>query len=109
MSAPVESMVANLIASRLPSEVPLEIAGLHDGGVEVKIMRHDRRAENADADVKHVVIFSGDRRRGTNPRQHARSGSASTKRALRREAGAEWCRSARRRAPRYNGTLYFAG
>src|SRR5205823_2029480 len=34
----------------------LELAGLHDGRVQVKIMRHHSRAKNADADVKHLLI-----------------------------------------------------
>src|SRR4030095_16411688 len=34
----------------------LELARLHDGRVQVKIMRHHGRAKNADADVKHFLI-----------------------------------------------------
>src|SRR6266496_3280945 len=34
----------------------LELARLHDGGVEVKIMRHYCRAQNADANVEHSRI-----------------------------------------------------
>ncbi len=30
-----------------------ELAGLHDGGVQVEIVRHDRGADDADADVEH--------------------------------------------------------
>ena len=33
-----------------------ERAGLHDAGVEIKIVRHDRGAEDADGDVKHFAI-----------------------------------------------------
>ena len=34
----------------------LEVARLHDGGVEIEIMGHDRRAEDADADVEHLRV-----------------------------------------------------
>src|SRR5438046_9304798 len=34
----------------------LELARLHDGRVQVKIMGHHSRAKNADADVKHFLI-----------------------------------------------------
>ena len=54
--ATVESMVANLIASRLPSRRLLEFPRLHDGRMQIKIMRHHRRAENADADVEHLLV-----------------------------------------------------
>src|SRR5207253_5321688 len=33
----------------------LVIACLHHRGMEIKIMRHDRRPENSDRDVKHVA------------------------------------------------------
>ena len=33
----------------------LEVTRLHDGGMQIKIMRHHRRAENADGDVKHLL------------------------------------------------------
>ena len=35
---------------------PLEAAGLHHGGVQVEVVRHHRRAENADGDVQHIWI-----------------------------------------------------
>jgi len=34
----------------------LELACLHDRRVQVKIMRHNGRAQNADADVKHLLV-----------------------------------------------------
>ena len=34
----------------------LVIARLHDRGMEIEIMRHHRRAENANRDVKHVAV-----------------------------------------------------
>src|SRR4029077_19543584 len=34
----------------------LELARLHNGRVQVEIMRHHGRAKNADADVKHFLI-----------------------------------------------------
>ena len=36
---------------------PLEIARLHDGGVQVEVMRHDGCAQDADAHVEHILIF----------------------------------------------------
>ena len=35
---------------------PLEPAGLHDRGMQVEIMRHHGRAEDADGDVEHLGI-----------------------------------------------------
>src|SRR5207247_4774704 len=32
-------------------------AGLDDGGMEVKIVRHNGCAEDADADVEHIPVF----------------------------------------------------
>ena len=57
MRAKVESIVANLIASRFPAGDALEIARLHDGGMQIEVMRHDGRAQDADADVEHILIF----------------------------------------------------
>ena len=36
---------------------PLEIARLHDGGVQVEIVRHHGRAEDADAHVEHLLVL----------------------------------------------------
>src|SRR5580700_194245 len=33
-----------------------ESAGLHNAGVQIEIMRHNRRAENSDGDVQHLAI-----------------------------------------------------
>ena len=35
---------------------PLEFARLHDRGMQIEIMRHDGRAEDADRDVEHARI-----------------------------------------------------
>ena len=32
------------------------VARLDDGGVQVEVVRHDRRAEDADGDVEHFVV-----------------------------------------------------
>jgi len=45
-----------LHASRLPSDL-FVLAGLDDGRVQVKIMGHHRRSENADGDVEHLRIL----------------------------------------------------
>ena len=52
----VESVVAHLIASRRPSSVRSIGAGLHDRGVQIEIMRHHGRADDADRDVEHLGI-----------------------------------------------------
>ena len=36
---------------------PLEIARLHDGRVQIEVMRHDGCAQDADAHVEHILIF----------------------------------------------------
>ena len=71
ISATVESIVANLIASRFAAGVLLEFARLHDGRMQIKIMRHDGRADDADGDVEHVLIFQ-DFRAGNEAEQHRR-------------------------------------
>src|SRR5690348_4257506 len=40
------------------------VAALHDGGVQVEVVGHDRRAKDADGDVKHGWV--GHDRRGWN-------------------------------------------
>ena len=56
ISAKVESMVANLIASRLPCAFNSYLARLHDGRMKIQIMRHHGRPEDADGDVEHARI-----------------------------------------------------
>ena len=34
----------------------LEFARLHDRRMQIEIMRHHRRADDADADVKHLLV-----------------------------------------------------
>ncbi len=41
----------------------LVIARLHDRGMEIQIMRHNRGAKNTDGDVKHVAIANDFRMR----------------------------------------------
>src|SRR5439155_5077571 len=41
----------------LAGGVLLVFARLHNGGVQVKIVRHDRGAQNTNGDVKHVCVF----------------------------------------------------
>ena len=69
ISATVESIVANLMASRLAFGVLLVFPRLHDRRVQVKIVRHHRRAENADGDVKHLRVRH-DLRLGNEPAEH---------------------------------------
>ena len=51
-SAMVLSMVAKRIASRLAARSFSVVAGLHHGGVQVEVVRHHRRAEDAHGDVE---------------------------------------------------------
>src|SRR5690349_14900280 len=48
----------------------LELARLHDRRVEVKIVRHHRRSNDADADVKHFLVRD-DVRAGHKTEYHA--------------------------------------
>src|SRR5262249_5062989 len=56
ISAMVESMVASVIASRFSGRVP-EGASLHDAGMQIEVMRHHRRAENAEREIEHVRVL----------------------------------------------------
>ena len=58
MSATVESIVRELDGLAFAFRRLLEFARLDDGGMQVKIMRHDGRADDADGDVEHVWIVS---------------------------------------------------
>ena len=49
-------MVQNLIASRIASRRAFVLARLHDGGVQIQIVRHHRRAQYADGDVEHARV-----------------------------------------------------
>ena len=40
----------------MPVRRLLVLARLHDGGMQVEIVRHHRRAEDADGDVEHVRV-----------------------------------------------------
>ena len=66
---PFDRVAAALVGARIG-------AGLHDRGVQIEVMRHHRRADDADRDVEHLGIgddlgrrhkaaqHRGDRRRG---------------------------------------------
>ena len=51
--------------------VLLELARLDNGRVQVKIVRHDGRANDADGDVEHVLIFE-DLRTGDETQKQGR-------------------------------------
>ena len=53
ISATEESIVAKRIASVLLGERVEILARLHDRGVQIQVVRHHRRAEDADRDVQH--------------------------------------------------------
>ena len=72
--------------------VLLVFARLHDGGMQIKIMRHDGRADDADADVKHARIFEDLRARERSPAACRRC-RAST-RTVPRQNNRRWSRSA---------------
>ena len=52
-SATVESSVAKRMASRFDAVVGQHLPGLHDGRVQVEVVRHHRGAQDADRDVEH--------------------------------------------------------
>ena len=56
ISATAESIDAKRIASRLALERVAVLARLHDRRVQVQVVRHHRRAEDADRDVEHVRV-----------------------------------------------------
>ena len=76
ISATDESMVAKRIASRLPSCVSRVLARLHDRRVQVEVVRHHRRAEDADGDVEHLAVARGSPARGMKPASDRRRGRA---------------------------------
>ena len=55
VSATVESMVLNRMALRMERFVFLELAALHQRRVQIQIVRHHRRADDADGDVDHAA------------------------------------------------------
>ena len=55
-SAIVESIVASLIASRRSSTRFAEPPRLHHAGMQIEIVRHHRRAEDAEREIEHVGI-----------------------------------------------------
>ena len=56
ISATVESMTEKPTASCRLFDVVAVLPRLHDRRVQVQVVRHDRRAEDADRDVEHVGI-----------------------------------------------------
>ena len=50
------------IGKRIADRFPLALrcffvlSRLHDAGVEIQIVRHDGRAEDADGDVEHIAV-----------------------------------------------------
>ena len=55
-SATVESRVAKRIASRFDAGSVPHLPRLHDGRVQVEVVRHHRGAQDADGDVEHRGI-----------------------------------------------------
>ena len=56
---------------RFPRGVLLVFARLHDRRVQVKVMRHDCRAQNADGDIQHLRVLD-DFKPGHKPAQDFR-------------------------------------
>ena len=52
-NAMVESIVAKRMAIDLPASARSNARVLHNAGMQVQIMRHDGRTENADCHVEH--------------------------------------------------------
>ena len=51
--ATIESMVLKRTALRMDGFVLLQLAALHQGRVQVQVVRHYGRADDADGDVQH--------------------------------------------------------
>ena len=75
ISATVESIVANRTASRLLADVVEILARLHDRRVQVQVVRHHGRAEDADRDVEHLRV-AHDLGRWQQPARARRRGRA---------------------------------
>ena len=54
ISATVESMVANLMAMRLPASVCSICPGLHNAGVQIQVVRHHRSAQDANGHMYSI-------------------------------------------------------
>src|SRR5215211_8987105 len=52
----------------------LELACLHNGGVQIQIMRHYRRPQNANADVQHSLICDDSRARDESAKNASHAG-----------------------------------
>ena len=79
-SARVESIVAKRIASRLPASGRRVAARLHDRRVQVEVVRHHRRADDADGEVEHRRV-GDDARPGHEAGQHRRQLRAAARRS----------------------------
>ena len=66
-SAIVLSSVAKRIASRLPRSSRSKPPGLDDRAVQIEVVRHHRRADDADRDVQHRRVGDDLRRAGLKP------------------------------------------
>ena len=77
----VEHREADRLAAA--AEVVLVLAGLHDRRVQVEVVRHDRRAEDADRDVEHVGVAHdlGARDEARRRRPRGRAARARARRA----------------------------
>ena len=92
------------IADRLAAagEVVAVFPRLHDRRVQIEVVRHHRRAEDADRDVEHVVI-AHDLGRRQQPAGDLAPGRRAT--AITRPRSSRRCRrSAARPAPRRSGS-----
>ena len=96
-SAAVLSMVAKRIASRFSATLVAVGARLHHGGMQIKIVRHHGRAEDADGDVE-LRLVRDDAGRGQVAREHLRPDRLRHARAARRSSRRPG-RSGRRSAP----------
>ena len=67
ISATVESIVAKRIASALALVRVVILARLHDRRVQIQVVRHHRRAEDADGDVEHLRVARRSSARGMKP------------------------------------------
>ena len=108
ISATVESIVAKRIASRLLVARVAVLARLHDRRVQVQVVRHHRRAEDADRDVEHVRVRARSRRAARSP-PATPTQVGLREPQLERERSRRSRGSARRPAPRRSGSRGAAG
>jgi hypothetical protein len=79
---------AAIRAASCPARIiQVKAAGLHDRGVEIEIVRHDRRAEDADGQIEHARV--GDERAARDKARRDLAPDRTRQRDLDGKAGAD--------------------